>query len=185
MPPHNPEVAGLDLVPATTTKAPKPDRFGGIRHDRKIFGNTFGNRFQFGDRAERELDEAVGFMNADRYLMTNRLPGMNASNDQAMHELSAALTALKAAERGGADRQIECGQWGRHRRGQHTMQVTGSNIAELSNILAAGLAIIKTAISNMTTVLMVGTKGRFAWRRICDPSRRHGIPIVGRRGMRG
>jgi hypothetical protein len=52
-------------------------------------------------RAQRELDEAVAIMNADVYLMTSRLPAVAASKDQALHELTTALAALKAAERVG------------------------------------------------------------------------------------
>ena len=64
------------------------------------------------DHAQRELDESVAIMNADAYLMTSQLPGISASKDQALHELTTALTALKAAERVGNGAEIERGQWG-------------------------------------------------------------------------
>lgn len=100
------------------------------------------------DHAQRLLDEAVAIMNVDSYLMTGRLPGMTGSKDQAVYDLAAALTALKAAQRGGYDTQMERGQWGVIDAARTLCQVTGGNFVELSVLLATGLASFNTAGRN-------------------------------------
>ena len=109
------------------------------------------------DRAQRELDEAVAIMNADAYLMTSRLPGMPASKDRALHELTTALTMLKAAEHGGDDAEIERGQWRVIEAASGLCQVTGGNVGELSNLMTAGLASYNSAVTNMATVIDLHT----------------------------
>jgi|GEM_PF-7076692 len=98
------------------------------------------------DCAQRELDESVTMMNADAYLMTSRLPGMAASKDQALHELTTALTMLKAAERGDNDTEIERGQWRVIDAASNLCQVTGGNIVELGNLMTTGLASYNVSI---------------------------------------
>ena len=105
------------------------------------------------DHAQRELDEAVAIMNADVYLMTSRLPAVAASKDQALHELTTALAALKAAELVGDDAEIERGQWGVIDAASNLCQVTGGNVVELGNLMTAGLTSYNTAVANMATVI--------------------------------
>jgi hypothetical protein len=128
--------------------ADNPTTRNGTRGD-----DTYTTLVDRRDHAQRELDESVAIMNNDTNLMTSRLPDMAATKDQALHELTAALTALKAAERGGAVVEIERGQWGVIDAASTLCQVTGSNIAELSNLMAVGLGSFNTAVANMATVL--------------------------------
>jgi hypothetical protein len=109
------------------------------------------------DRAQRELDESVAIMNADAYLMTSRLPSMAVTKDQALHELTSALTALKVTEHGGDDAEIERGQWHVIDAARTLCQVTAGNVVELGNLMTAGLASYNTAVTNMATVIDIHT----------------------------
>src|SRR5258708_1534634 len=95
--------------------------------------------------------------NADAYLMTSRLPGMAASKDQALHELTTALAALKAAERTGDDAEIERGQWNVIDAASNLCQVTGGHVVELGNLMTAGLSSYNIAVANMATVIDIYT----------------------------
>jgi hypothetical protein len=92
-------------------------------------------------------------MNADVYLMTSRLPAVAASKDRAVHELTTALAAMKAAGRVGDDAESERGQWGVIDAASNLCQVTGGNIVELGNLMTAGLTSYNTASANMATVI--------------------------------
>jgi hypothetical protein len=115
--------------------------------------DTYTALFERRYRAQRELDEAVAIMNADAYLMTSRLPNLTAIKDRAVHELTAALTALKAAKRGGDEAQIERGQWSVIDAARALCQVTGSNIVELGDLMAAALASYNTVAAHLETAV--------------------------------